>query len=93
MKRPRFGLKLIFLITALVAGLMAWRHTVDQNERAANEEKAKPIRVRLAKAEARREEILQWLKDNKLPVTATPALGVEDDEIEYLEWKIDELTR
>jgi hypothetical protein len=95
MKRPRFGLKLIFLITALVAVLMAWRHVADQNERAANEERAKPIRQQLAAVEAHREKIIERIKQlGRQPERGiSPALDMDDEEIEILKGRIDRLTR
>jgi hypothetical protein len=94
-KRPRFGLKLIFLITALVAVCAAWRQAVVRKERADIEAKAGLLRAHLAELEANRAKILDRIKQlGRQPTRGiSPALDFEEEEIKTLKDRIDDLTR
>jgi len=69
MKRPRFGLKLIFLITALVAVCIAWRQAVERKERADRECQAIDLEVKLYQTEGQRTAFEEWRVTQGLPMT------------------------
>jgi len=93
MKRPRFGLKLIFLITALVAVCIAWRQAVERKVRADRQILAIPLQEKLERLEARRAAFVNALKKVGHPEMGQETLDSVDTDIKDLKDQINELTR
>ena len=102
MKRPRFGLKLIFLITALVAVCAAWRHAVGRKQLADRETDVISLQEKLESKEAQRARFADILKQAGVPMTT--ALSIQpsyrwesldsiDSDIKDLKDQIETLTR
>jgi len=101
MIRPRFGLKLIFLITALVAVCIALRQAVEREERADREGQVIDLQVKLERLEGRRTAWEKWLSESGLPMTTyvkrpsgnVDSLSSFDSDIKDLKDQIDHLRR